>query len=134
MKHAGIADIYALPESGPPPGFDDLFDLAVDPDCSGDRPCNVVDNGRRFVFARARLSQLAEQWADAAGLDAGQCATLTEWLDALPWRHDHIIFVWGLDEADAAGADAADGQPHRPGNGGNSNSDRRRLTAAAPVR
>ena len=98
MKHAGIADIYALLESSPPPGFDYLFDLAVDTDCSGDHPCNVVDNGRRFVFARARLSQLAERWADAEGLDAGQQAALVEWLDALPWHDDRIIFVWDLDE------------------------------------
>ena len=100
MKHAGLSDIYALLESGPPPGFDYLFDLAVDPDCSGDHPCNVVDNGRRFVFARARRSQLVEHWADAAGLDAAQCVTLTEWLDALPWHDDRIMLVWGLDDDD----------------------------------
>lgn len=105
MKYAGIADIDALLESSAPPGFDFLFDLAVDPDCSGDHPCNVVDNGNRFVFARARLTRLAEQWADGEGLDAGQCAALMEWLDALPWQDDRIIFVWGLYED----ADAADG-------------------------
>lgn len=107
MKYAGVVDIDALLESSAPPGFDFFFDLVADPDCSGGHPCNVVDNGNRFKFARARLSQLAAQWADAEGLDAGQRAALQEWLDNLPWHDDRIIFVWGRD--DAADADAIDG-------------------------
>lgn len=104
---AGIADIDALLDESPSPGFDFIFDLAVDPDCTGGHPCNVVNNGVYFEFARARLSQLAARWAAAERLDATQNAALQAWLDNLPWHNDRILLVWGLD---ADGDGDADGQ------------------------
>lgn len=76
--------------------WDFLFDLVVDPKCSGlpDIYGKCQCDGA-YRFDRNQLDALALEWASEESLPWPDRVTLLLRLDNLPWDRDEIAFHWG---------------------------------------
>ena len=75
--------------------YDFLFDLVVDPKCTGFTNAHVgCECTGTFRFNRNQLDSLALEWASEENMTWPDRVGLLLKLDKLPWYHDEITFHW----------------------------------------